>query len=486
MKEKIYFIYDDTEKPIQSIRTVVGNRCFGEVIYKKIKLADRVKNILLNYSTESIKFIYLKNNDDVEEMKSKVSLQKDENIIYIHYLSSNVILDEEKFLLFIEKSKFINQIMVNKKKEPSIFIFPDNFKYLLYLQKMAEQQEEIENIETEELLPNDFGLNISTLQKFLSFFSGSFETRYFNSLVSDEYTITKRSADKLKMRKEHDFYYLLPPEMQKWMVLPYDYKENENQASYTMERLNIPDIALQWIHGSFDKKSFEKYLNRIFYFITTRKNREVSKEIFYNTFEDMYYGKIDKRIQELKKKKAYEEIDLFIKYSTDYNNIDEIFEEYKIYYTQLIDSKLNYIEVIGHGDPCFSNTLYDKSSGLLKLIDPKGALTKDEVYTNEYYDIAKLSHSILGDYDFKNNRLYKIELNNELKLELKIESNDLRELKKIFLEKLSEYGYNKKAIRICEASLFLSMLPLHIDIPSKVMAFILNAIEILKEIKEYE
>ena len=101
MKEKIYFIYDDTEKPIQSIRTVVGNRCFGEVIYKKIKLADRVKNILLNYSTESIKFIYLKNNDDVEEMKSKVSLQKDENIIYIHYLSSNVILDEEKFLLLL-------------------------------------------------------------------------------------------------------------------------------------------------------------------------------------------------------------------------------------------------------------------------------------------------------------------------------------------------------------------------------------------------
>ena len=79
-----------------------------------------------------------------------------------------------------------------------------------------------------------------------------------------------------------------------------------------------------------------------------------------------------------------------------------------------------------------------------------------------------------------------LELNNELKLELKIESNDLRELKKIFLEKLSEYGYNKKSIRICEASLFLSMLPLHIDIPSKVMAFILNAIEILKEIKEYE
>ena len=39
-------------------------------------------------------------------------------------------------------------------------------------------------------------------------------------------------------------------------------------------------------------------------------------------------------------------------------------------------------------------------------------------------------------------------------------------------------------VRIYEASLFLSMLPLHIDYPQKVFGFLLNAINILKEIEK--
>ena len=41
------------------------------------------------------------------------------------------------------------------------------------------------------------------------------------------------------------------------------------------------------------------------------------------------------------------------------------------------------------------------------------------------------------------------------------------------------------SVRIYEASLFLSMLPLHMDNPHKVFAFILNAKNILEEIEGY-
>ena len=47
---------------------------------------------------------------------------------------------------------------------------------------------------------------------------------------------------------------------------------------------------------------------------------------------------------------------------------------------------------------------------------------------------------------------------------------------------VKECGYDMEVIRVCEISLFLSMLPLHIDIPSKVFAFILNAINMMKEL----
>ena len=56
--------------------------------------------------------------------------------------------------------------------------------------------------------------------------------------------------------------------------------------------------------------------------------------------------------------------------------------------------------------------------------------------------------------------------------------------KKLFRQKVEQYGYDYWTVRLYEASLFLSMLPLHIDNPHKVFGFILNADNILQEIKE--
>ena len=55
--------------------------------------------------------------------------------------------------------------------------------------------------------------------------------------------------------------------------------------------------------------------------------------------------------------------------------------------------------------------------------------------------------------------------------------------RKIFMEYLQQNQIDYTLIRLYEASLFLSMLPLHIDREKKVFAFLLNAIQILKEIE---
>lgn len=119
---------------------------------------------------------------------------------------------------------------------------------------------------------------------------------------------------------------------------------------------------------------------------------------------------------------------------------------------------------------------------MIRFIDPKGALTEEELWTNPYYDIAKLSHSICGLYDFFNCGLYSIELDEKLKFQLKIEC-DNSEYKQIFKQFLENNGYDYNKIRIYEASLFLSMLPLHMDYPKKVFGFLLNGISIIEEIK---
>jgi streptomycin 6-kinase len=51
-----------------------------------------------------------------------------------------------------------------------------------------------------------------------------------------------------------------------------------------------------------------------------------------------------------------------------------------------------------HGDFCFSNILYDFRMGRIKTIDPRGIDLNNEltIYGDTRYDLAKLSHSILG------------------------------------------------------------------------------------------
>ena len=130
----------------------------------------------------------------------------------------------------------------------------------------------------------------------------------------------------------------------------------------------------------------------------------------------------------------------------------------------------------------FANVLYNRATELLKFIDPKGALTEKDLWTNPYYDIAKLSHSICGLYDFFNNGLFDIFLDETFSLRLHIDFDNSK-YKKIFYQKLCEHGFDILSVRIYEASLFISMLPLHIDNTHKVFGFILNSIRILEEIE---
>ena len=140
--------------------------------------------------------------------------------------------------------------------------------------------------------------------------------------------------------------------------------------------------------------------------------------------------------------------------------------------------------VIGHGDPCLSNILYDHNSHLLLLIDPKGATDEAALWTNPLYDYCKVSHSVLGDYDFINSGMFDIALETGNTPTLRLVSYPHHTaLKRLFEEAARETPYDFNALRLGEASLFLSMLPLHLDHPSKVTAYLLRAKEILDEVE---
>ena len=483
MGNKILVVFDDTNKKSEVIQDVIGNRGFGEVIVKKKRLdsyfCDSVHSIFGDFD-----FLPVSSFFEFGDLAKKFE-NSTENIQILHFFSNFIISNLEIASLSLKKLHFIDKPYraILDEKTCSVF-FRNSKSYFDFLKNVVLEKS---SLAAAAKISDTFEISgltdIGIVANFIQVVAGNFDARYFNSLKSDGYTLVKSSTNKKKIKAEYTFYHLLPEDMKFWFVLPFDYHEDEESASYTMERLHTTDLAIKWVHGSVDESEFRKILDKYFYFFKSRHEKPVSKNEYQKTAEILYVQKVKNRLSELKELGEFEKIAALMKSSCGFRTIDEIFEKYLSLKTK-IESKNNYplVSVIGHGDPCFANVMYNKSTELLKFIDPKGALTENELWTNPYYDIAKLSHSVCGNYDFFNNALFDISINEDFQAELKI-GFDNSAYKAIFRKKLGESGFDYLTVRVYEASLFLSMLPLHIDNPHKVFGFILNAIHILEEIE---
>lgn len=475
--KKLIIIYDDTILIPEKIKTIIGNKSFGDIILKRKTLFSRVEESILDN-------MELKKINSKEDFKSIDYLSKDAN--YFHILANEAIKDFESFKVLLEKLTFLNDNITIESSEHIVGIgFCNKDKYKEFLEEYQKTNQF--TLKTKQKIETNIFLDLSDYNNLLLYISSGFDARFFNSLQGDNYTVTKKSQDKNKMKMEYNYYWLLPEEMKNWMVMPYNYKEFDDFASYTMERMAMTDIAIRWTNNAIDVEEFNKIMDKIFYFFKIRKSKEVEKEEYLENANKLYLEKVDERILKLKNLREYDNIRKLILSGTEYNTIDDIIMEYKLLYSKITNKlykKIKCESVIGHGDVFFANMLYSKEINLLRLIDPKGALEEKELWTNPYYDIAKLSHSVCGNYDFFNTGAYDIQLNKDMKFDLNIEFSN-EKYKEIFKDYLEKNGYYYELVRLYEASLFLSMLPLHIDNPKKVLGFILNAINILKEVEGY-
>ncbi len=475
--EKIVLVYDNTIKVNDRIKTIIGQKSYGEISLKKQKLYSRIENTIKNVKTN----IEFKKIDSKENFKLIKAYPKD--TIFFHLFSNQAIINMEEFEIILEKLKFVNETTLISCQGLVGTIFNNKDEYIDFLKEYINTNS-IDFIKGTKI-ETDIFIDLSDYSNLILYITSGFDARYFNSIESTKYTVTKKSKDKKKMKMEYTYYWLLPENMKSWMVMPFDFKEENDYAQYTMERMPMTDVAIRWTHGAVDIEEFKCLLDKVFYFFSCRAKKDISKEEYQKTADKLYLNKVDSRIEQLKSLKEFETINHMIKDGTDFNSIDEIIDLYKEIYlreTKKLYKQSKYISVIGHGDVFFANMLYSKEVNLLRLIDPKGALEEKDLWTDPYYDIAKLSHSICGNYDFFNVAEYDIELNKNMKFDLNIHF-DNKPYKEIFKQYLTNNGFDYTLVRIYEASLFLSMLPLHIDNTHKVFGFLLNAINILEEIK---
>jgi len=480
---KVLIIYDDRELTCREVSNVVGVRRFGDIIFKRRKLFEHFHSALPPWAKKD--FIRLLNEDDLNALKSNLE-SSGENTSILIIAGRAGFANNDQLTMFIERLPYAEEDFTDSLYFPLLTFFRNAHdlvnNWIKFIESPIHTWEY--SWQNNQRLLSIKPLDLGKIIDFLSFTSGSTSTRHFNEVEIDTYYYTKRSNDKNKMSAEYSFYGLVPERMKPWLMPTFDFKDEGESASYKMHRYYLADVAFQWVHCAFDLDTFTPFIHRLLFFITDRPKRNITREQSLVLANELFVSKLERRVKEFLAMEEGQRINKLVSSTTPELDVTYLLVRYlKLFKYFEKGFACNY-SVIGHGDPSFSNILYDQKHFLLKLIDPKGALSEQDLWTHPLYDMCKISHCILGNYDFINNGLFKITFSENNDLVLQLDEFNQSILKPIFLSSVKNLVSDIRILRLGEVSLFLSMLPLHIDFPNKVVAFLITAKKILDEIED--
>jgi hypothetical protein len=305
-----------------------------------------------------------------------------------------------------------------------------------------------------------------------------YKTRYFNKIeyVEDKHLLIKSSTNINKIISEYKYYYNLPHHIQRYFVQPFNLETRSESASYCVEKFFMKDLAFQFVYNTITNISFKNLFDRISIFQEESPKKILSqpiidknfeKEILYKCFNRIDILMKDERWLSSKYKFLIEEVNINL-----YNLIDRLKKAYDKYSL----NRKTFNKILSHGDLCFSNILWSNDMNIIKFIDPKGF---EDMYLDEYYDIAKLSHSLLGNYDQIVYENYYLDLKN---INIDFYQDQNKYFINIFKNYLQKKDIDYNLLRVYEASIFVSMLPNHIEDDKRIAAFIINCNNILNEL----
>jgi hypothetical protein len=273
---------------------------------------------------------------------------------------------------------------------------------------------------------------------------GSFISRSFNSVTVSGDEVIKSSRNLEKIINEHAYFYSISDDLKHFMVQPYQLSISEGRASYRMKFWRSPDAGGLYSSKSLEMSDFVKIVDSVDSFKKAAKRNTRTTANSWNSMLQSTTIKARSRVTDFVGDRAIPLCDRL--------------EEHILNITPYsIDS------IESHGDLCLSNIILCED-GMVRFIDPRGS---DSIWMDEYYDMAKLSQCILGGYDFIVND---------------VPENHSRDIQEYFLQYIKSVGLSYEMLRIYEASLFISMCPLHSDRPDHVEKFLDAAEKILMEL----
>lgn len=309
------------------------------------------------------------------------------------------------------------------------------------------------------------------------------QQREFNNITFNETlgTITKYSQHRAKFVNEIEYYQLLPKELKIFFPRIVDYESHSQKPFITMEYYGYPTLMELFVFENLNPRIWQQIFEYLFQVIKEfRKYRRTPDK---NNFEFMYIQRTEERIRQLME--SNEQISSLI------NNYEHLVINGKTCqnFHQLWPNARKMLHdcarqkdfTIVHGDLCFSNILFDLNSRICKFIDPRGSFGQKGVYGDIKYDVAKLYHSVHGQYDFIINDFFQLNVDNNYITFDNYPSSCKKNIRNMF-DQIFFREFNKEEILLLEGLLFLSIPVFHYDYPQRQMAMFLTGIQIWNEL----
>lgn len=297
-------------------------------------------------------------------------------------------------------------------------------------------------------------------------------TRHFNSLTIDDYFVCKRSSDHRKIAAEANWLRSIPSELQPFSARLVEDDRGVTPGEYRTLYSSYPTVAELYLAQS-SRMVWRRVLDSCIEFLT-RAYRHTARETA-SPFKWLVIDKLHARLREYPQFLPSSHEPLSIN-GQDVGTLGSIVSHLE----GVISAAPALPSCVMHGDFCFSNMLFDLRTDRIVLIDPRGLIGDETtIYGDVRYDIAKLGHSVLGRYDqIMAEGLRSSGSRTELILEVPFDPTR-ENLEEMFLDSgVGRVSFASVEVNAAIVSLFLSMIPLHADDPSKQATIFANGIRL--------
>lgn len=309
------------------------------------------------------------------------------------------------------------------------------------------------------------------------------KSRTFNHITIDRNRgiLKKTSEDKEKFIGEIRWYLKLPTDIEYSRPRIFSYSTNYETPYISMEYYAYRTLHELFLLGNLTEEQWCNVFRRIRFILNDFGRYSLKDKGIKDSLVEMYISKTISRLKLVKELQNFPVFDnpLIIN-GEEYISIHDVCDMLpQIVKDNLLD--VDELHII-HGDLCFSNIMIDSNYSFIKMIDPRGKFGRYDIYGDTRYEYAKLMHSIDGKYDYIIKDRFEIYFKNNI-IEYKVHYDQDADIVKCF-ERIfaNEIAQEKGKIKLIEALLFFSMIPLHKESINQQIAMLATAYRCLSEV----